>query len=124
MKTQDFSALKSQLTSMRELLLAQIAAQRGGHVGRAEAAAEQFSRREDSDAQVATERDLSFAIDEHETAELIAIDSALARLADGSYGECTDCGVDILEARLNVAPEAPRCINCQEKVEKAGRKYP
>lgn len=121
MKTQDFSALKSQLTSMRELLLAQIAAQRGGHVGRAEAAAEQFSRREDSDAQVATERDLSFAIDEHETAELIAIDSALARLADGSYGECTDCACRIPLARLQATPEAARCIACQEKIEKLAR---
>jgi DnaK suppressor protein len=30
-----------------------------------------------------------------------------------------DCGVDIAEARLKAAPEASRCIHCQEKLEKA-----
>lgn len=118
MKNTDFSVQLAQLTAMRTRLMAQIAAQRGGNVGRAEAAAEQFSRREDSDAQVATERDLSFAIDEHETAELIAIDAALARLAEGSYGECTDCGCRIPVARLQATPEASRCVPCQEKTEK------
>lgn len=121
MKHQNYNEQQTQLTSMRERLLAQMAAQRGGHVGRAEAAAEQFARREDSDAQVATERDLSFAIDEHETTELIAIDAALARLADGSYGECTDCGCRIPAARLQATPEAARCVPCQEKVEKHPR---
>jgi DnaK suppressor protein len=35
-----------------------------------------------------------------------------------SYGECTDCGADIGTARLHVAPEAARCLGCQEKAEK------
>jgi RNA polymerase-binding transcription factor DksA len=29
-----------------------------------------------------------------------------------------DCGQPIAEARLKVAPEAARCIHCQEKTEK------
>lgn len=121
MKNQDYSAQHAQLSTLRSQLLAQIAAQRGGTVGRAEAAADRFAHREDSDAQVATERDLSFAIDEHETSELIAIDAALARLAEGSYGECTDCGCRIPVARLQASPEAARCVPCQDKVEKHAR---
>jgi len=38
--------------------------------------------------------------------------SALARIADGSYGACEDCGEDISEGRLEAIPEATRCVNC------------
>lgn len=103
---------------MRTALLAQIADQRGGTIGRAEAAADHFGRSEDSSAQVASERALEFAIGEREAAEFNAIDAALARIEAGSYGQCTDCGVDIAAARLQASPEAPRCIGCQEKLEK------
>ena len=110
-------AHKQQLEKMRAELLAQIAEQRGGKLSRADVAAEHFAHSEDSDAQVNTARDLEFALNEHETAELAAIDAALTRLSDGTYGQCVDCDATIPEARLNVAPEAARCIHCQEKAE-------
>ena len=117
MDTTTTQAFKGQLLDMRERLLAQIAQQRGGPKSRAEVAAEHFAHSEDSDAQVNTARDLEFAINEHETAELAAIDEALARLSAGTYGHCIDCDATIPEARLNAAPEAARCIGCQEKTE-------
>lgn len=119
MDDQTAQGYKYQLTQMRTTLLAQIAEQRGGLKGRAEVAAEHFAHSEDSPAQVNTARDLEFALNEHETAELAAIDDALARLRQGTYGQCTDCDVAIPAARLKVAPEAPRCIGCQEKTESA-----
>ena len=121
MTAKNIEQFRTQLLAKRSAMLEQIATLRGGHTDRAEAAAEQFARREDSDAQVATERDLNFAMDEHETAELMAIEAALARLNDGSYGECTDCGINIPAARLQATPEAVRCVHCQEKVEKHAR---
>lgn len=117
MNKEQAAPYQQQLLAMHATLLAQINAQRGG-VSRAEAAAEHFSRREDSSAQVATERELEFAIDERETEELAMIDSALARIEAGTYGECTDCGIDIAPARLQASPEVPRCIACQEKTER------
>lgn len=123
MNTEDLSRLRSQLQSMRSGLLAQIAAQRGGVMSRAESAAERFGHPEDSPAQVATERDLAFAVNEHETSELIAIDAALARIDDGTFGECTECGVKLPLARLNAAPDAARCIPCQEKAEAYARSH-
>jgi DnaK suppressor protein len=108
---------KKQLLDQREFLLAQIATLRGGSVGRAEASAEHFGRPEDSRAQVATERELELALDARETDELTAIDAALKRIDEGVYGRCTECGVDIPAARLHAAPEAARCIDCQDKVE-------
>jgi len=41
----------------------------------------------------------------------------LARLADGSYGSCLDCGDEINPKRLNAVPWTPYCITCQEAVE-------
>jgi RNA polymerase-binding protein DksA len=54
---------------------------------------------------------------DRDTRELLDIGAALARLDDGSYGECVDCGVDIPLARLDVQPAAARCIECQERFE-------
>ncbi len=40
------------------------------------------------------------------------IDRALAKLADGTYGICDDCGRAILPARLQAAPESSLCVPC------------
>ena len=50
--------------------------------------------------------------------ELRAIDSALARMADGSYGTCIDCGGEIELGRLRSEPTAKRCFACQSAHEK------
>ena len=52
--------------------------------------------------------------------ELVAVRAALARMADGSYGECTDCGQPVGAARLLAQPAAARCIACQTKAEARG----
>jgi DnaK suppressor protein len=108
-----------QLHQMRAELLAQIRAQRGGKIGRAESAAEARENVGDDWAQADAERDLAFALEERESAELVAIDAALKRIADGSYGLCLDCGVQIANARLHANPTALRCVACQEKLEHA-----
>lgn len=117
MTPQQATPYRQQLLEMRTSLLEQMSEQRGGTLGRAEAAAEHFERREDSSAQVATERELEFAIGERETNELAMIDAALARIEAGTYGECIDCGTDIAEQRLQASPEVSRCIPCQVKAE-------
>jgi RNA polymerase-binding transcription factor len=48
---------------------------------------------------------------------LSEVEGALARLADGSYGACVDCGADIPYARLAAYPAAIRCVACQARVE-------
>lgn len=118
MTTPTTSTYQQQLIAMRTALLAQIAEQRGGTISRAEVAAEHFGHPEDSSAQLATERELEFALGEREMAELTAIDAALSRVQAGTYGECTDCGIAIAPARLQATPEAARCIACQEKQER------
>jgi DnaK suppressor protein len=108
-----------QLRAMRAELLAQLRAQRGGQIGRAEAAANARETQSDDWAQADAERDLTFALEERESAELVAIDEALKRIADGSYGLCLDCGGAIAVARLHANPVAMRCLGCQDQREHA-----
>ncbi len=120
MKSQhDLQAYRQQLQALRAALLNQIAEQRGGNRSRAEVAADHFMNAEDSHAQVTSARDLEFAINEHETAELAELDLALLRLDASTYGVCVDCAADISEARLKAKPEVQRCLPCQEKIEQS-----
>ncbi len=49
---------------------------------------------------------------------LLLVDRALARIHEGSFGECISCGKDINPKRLEAVPWTSHCIECQEKVEK------
>ncbi len=48
--------------------------------------------------------------------EIRMIDAALGRIADGSYGVCTNCGTDIAPARLDALPATPLCAECAAAV--------
>ncbi len=50
-------------------------------------------------------------------AELTAIERALRRIDDGSYGLCTRRGEFIGRARLDARPAAELCIDCAREVE-------
>ena len=50
---------------------------------------------------------------EHAAQELPLALAALRRLAEGSYGECLDCGVPIDLQRLEALPATPYCTSCQ-----------
>ena len=43
------------------------------------------------------------------------IEDAIARLGDGSYGVCADCGIQISQKRLDAIPWAHYCVTCQER---------
>jgi len=58
---------------------------------------------------------------EKEVAEQGDVVAALARLTDGTYGTCSDCGDEIGVQRLNAWPTAKRCIRCQTHYEKQHR---
>lgn len=51
-------------------------------------------------------------VDEAESAELARVDAALARIAEGTYGRCADCGEPIEPRRLEASPYAVRCASC------------
>lgn len=110
---------KAQLLALQTDLRSQLTTLRGGDVGRVEASAAHFEPTQDARGQVAAERALELTLDEHESAELRAVQAALQRIENGTYGLCSDCGVAIAPARLHAAPQAERCIGCQEAFERA-----
>ena len=57
--------------------------------------------------------DVGLAEIDRDLDELRAIDAALLRVADGSYGVCEACDKPIDVRRLNLTPQALRCIDCQ-----------
>jgi DnaK suppressor protein len=52
------------------------------------------------------------AADDRRAMELRRIEAALARLDEGEYGYCVECGEQISEKRLEIDPAAPRCADC------------
>ena len=55
--------------------------------------------------------------------ELRDIEDALARIEDRSYGRCVDCAGAIAPERLEVLPEAARCITCQRAADQRARSH-
>jgi len=43
------------------------------------------------------------------------IAAALARIADGTFGECEICGDDIAPRRLDLDPTLPTCVDCARR---------
>ena len=62
--------------------------------------------------------DLDQADTSRDLSELRSLDAAHERIADGSYGTCSDCGGEIGFERLRASPAAQRCIRCQTQYEK------
>ncbi len=54
------------------------------------------------------------AIDEEAQQTVQLIDTALARIEDGSYGICTGCRLQIPQDRLAALPYVTTCIGCAE----------
>lgn len=66
-----------------------------------------------------TDADNQNALLENNAQQRTEVEAALARLDAGTYGVCVDCGQPIPDARLEVRPEAARCVQDQEKHEAA-----
>ena len=62
-------------------------------------------------------------IGKRETYLLKKIDHALAKIVDGTYGECESCGEEIGVARLTARPVAQLCIDCKTEQENLERKF-
>ncbi|MFY7917384.1 MAG: TraR/DksA family transcriptional regulator [Rubrivivax sp.] len=65
----------------------------------------------------AMDREVDLGLTDRDTAELGAVSRALLRLRQGGYGMCEDCGADIPFQRLQVEPQAARCVACEATAE-------
>jgi DnaK suppressor protein len=72
------------------------------------------------------DREISFILTDREREKLNAIQEALERIDDGSYGICDSCEAEISAGRLEALPFTRLCVNCQaerEKEAKAARRF-
>lgn len=64
-------------------------------------------------------REVDQALTDIDAADLARITRALDALADGSYGQCDECGCDIPFARLQIEPQTQHCVACKSRWEQA-----
>lgn len=70
-------------------------------------------------AELDIQEDIEFVLIQMKIETLNKINEALARLDEGRYGHCYECGCEIAEARLRALPFAVRCKDCEEERETA-----
>ena len=70
---------------------------------------------ESSEADI--QEEIEFALIQMKSETLNKINDALARLDQGDYGNCFECGEEIAEKRLRALPFAVRCKDCEEAKE-------
>ncbi len=63
------------------------------------------------------DREIDYTLEENSGEVLEAIDAALKRIEDGTYGMCTRCGKPIPEERLDARPWSALCIEDQRREE-------
>ena len=69
----------------------------------------------------ARDREINHILTDRDRGKLEAIDEALSRVDDGSYGLCEDCGAEIAEGRLQALPFTRLCVTCQSDRERESR---
>jgi DnaK suppressor protein len=86
---------------------------------------EDETQEENSDnnlADTATEtldREIDSTLEENSENVLAAIDAALQRIREGTFGKCVNCGKEIGEERLAALPWATLCIDCRRLEERS-----
>ena len=68
------------------------------------------------------DREINFILNDREREKLHAIDEALQRISDKTYGLCESCEGEIQLGRLKVLPFTRLCVRCQEENEKESKR--
>jgi len=63
------------------------------------------------------ERSKDMSLREDAQIKLNAIDHAIARMDEGTYGKCDTCGRDIPVERLEAIPYTTQCVDCHSRYE-------
>ena len=69
-------------------------------------------------ASVTLDREIDYSLEENSEHVLAAIDEALRRIDEGTFGICARCGQPIGEERLEAIPYATKCIECKRREER------
>jgi DnaK suppressor protein len=69
-------------------------------------------------ASVTFDREMNYSLGENSGNVLAAIDEALKRIEEGTFGTCARCGKMIAAERLEAMPYATKCIDCKRLEER------
>jgi RNA polymerase-binding protein DksA len=64
------------------------------------------------------DREIDYTLEANEERLLAAIDTALKRIEDGTFGTCRSCRQQIAIERLEALPYTTQCIDCKRKEER------
>ena len=122
MSTIDTDRIRETLQAQRERVAAALAYLERENPGSLEEQTGELTSADSNHmADVATEtydREMDYTLADNDEQVLQAIDAALARLDDGTYGVCRTCGNRIDEGRLEARPWADQCIDCRRREER------
>jgi DnaK suppressor protein len=66
----------------------------------------------------ASEQEFTLSLMENDEDTLGAIELALQKIEEGTYGRCDECETDIAKQRLQAIPFAAHCIRCATQIER------
>jgi len=112
MTPQDYEFFKNLLLKMKEEIL-----NKGENT--LEDLTEEVSNYADPTDRATAETDRAFTLRlrDRDLRLIKKIDAALARIEDGTFGICEECGEEIGMARLKARPVTTLCIHCKSKQE-------
>ncbi|MFN2628927.1 MAG: TraR/DksA family transcriptional regulator [Gaiellaceae bacterium] len=118
----DHARFRQALQEERQRVENAIAYLKEGHPGTIEEEVEEIGGADNHLAETATatlDREIDYTLEENSGEVLAAIDAALKRIEEGTYGTCTSCGNEIPAERLEASPWAGLCIECKRREEQA-----
>ena len=116
----DTERFRTELMQERERVQAAIANLRESHPGSLDDEVEEIGASDNHLAETATAtlgREIDYTLGENSGQVLAAIDAALKRIDEGTYGTCVSCAEQIRYERLEATPWASLCIDCKRKAE-------
>ena len=73
----------------------------------------QFDEESGEGDTLAVERERDLALSAQARAAIDQIDTAIAKIHEGTYGQCENCGTAIPKERLKALPYAALCVKCK-----------
>jgi RNA polymerase-binding protein DksA len=118
----DSDHFRGRLLEERERVQAAIKHLRTDHPGSLDDETEEVTGSSDNHlaetASATLNREIDYTLEENAEHVLQAINEALERIDEGTFGTCRRCGKPIAEERLDAIPYANRCIDCKRLEER------
>ena len=119
----EYKELRSRLEEERKRLTAELdQLLAGAHPSDERREGSPFGKREE-EATETSELEKRLAMEKSTRDQMTAVEHALEKFEQGTYGLCDKCGKPIALERLDALPQASMCLECKSK-ESKGRPAP